>query len=292
MAEMKRGRSQFCFDLGVALQERRDFEKALAWFNQAIELHPEIQWAHLRRGDAYVGLGQYDRAIADFDIAFTHLPERFIACRNRGKVYAILKQYDKALENYEQCFTKNPTDSRTWEPYLVLQLKVHGVEQYRTSCQKLVVQTADVTDPETANLVARACVIASKAVGDFQPCVALARRAVDQAPNNPEFRHTLGTTLYRAGDYDGAVQSLDEAIRLRRNDGRWCDWLFLAMAHHHLGHSDDAQRWLEKVDKLMKEDAASRAKRAEEIGLSLWYHQLELELLHAEAEEIIKPKKQ
>jgi hypothetical protein len=41
----------------------------------------------------------------------------------------------------------------------------------------------------------------------------------------------------------------------------------------------------------MKENAATRAKRAEEIGLFPWYHQLELELLHAEAESIIKPKK-
>jgi Flp pilus assembly protein TadD len=120
----------------------------------------------------------------------------------------------------------------------------------------------------------------------------IVRRVSDLIEHNPEFRHTLGTILYRAGDYDGAVQNLNEAIRLRRNDGLWYDWLFLAMAHPRLGHSDDAQRWLEKVDKLMKEDAASKAKRAEEIGLSSWYHQLELELLHAEAEEIIKPKKQ
>jgi uncharacterized protein HemY len=134
--------------------------------------------------------------------------------------------------------------------------------------------------------------LAPKAVDDFQPCIRLAQRAVEQDPDNPDFHRALGAILYRAGDYDAAINALAEAIRQRGDKGSWQDWLFLAMAHHQLGHSDDAKKWLEKADKLMKEDAATKAKRAEEIGPSFWYHQLELELLHAEAESIIKQEKE
>jgi hypothetical protein len=54
------------------------------------------------------------------------------------------------------------------------------------------------------------------------------------------------------------------------------DWAFLAMAHHRLGHRDEARRWLEKL-----QDRPSVADSAD------FWNELEVRLLRSEAEAVV-----
>jgi tetratricopeptide (TPR) repeat protein len=56
----------------------------------------------------------------------------------------------------------------------------------------------------------------------------------------------LGAALYRAGRYDEAIRGLEETIRLRGGQGHSSDWSLLAMAHHRLGHREEARRCLDR----------------------------------------------
>jgi tetratricopeptide (TPR) repeat protein len=58
--------------------------------------------------------------------------------------------------------------------------------------------------------------------------------------------NTLGAALYRAGRYDEAIRRLEEAIQARGGEHPG-DWPFLALAHHRLGHRDEARRWLDRL---------------------------------------------
>ncbi len=46
--------------------------------------------------------------------------------------------------------------------------------------------------------------------------------------------------MYRSGRFE-------EGIRLRGGGSVPADWPFLAMAHHRLGHRDEARRWLDRL---------------------------------------------
>jgi len=86
----------------------------------------------------------------------------------------------------------------------------------------------------------------SSRLHDPARALGLASAAVAKAPRQGEFWNTLGVARYRSGDSAGAVEALGESTRLRRGGDAY-DWCFLAMAHHRLGHADDARRWLAEI---------------------------------------------
>ena len=87
---------------------------------------------------------------------------------------------------------------------------------------------------------------------DAARAVALARRAVELAPEQGGSWNTLGVALYRTGDDRSAVGALDKSMSLRRG-GDPFDWLFLAMAHRQLGNLPEARRWYEQSLKWLEQ---------------------------------------
>ena len=87
---------------------------------------------------------------------------------------------------------------------------------------------------------------------------------------------TLGAALYRAGRFAEAIRSLEESHQNRSDDGDPRGFAFLAMAHHRLGHRDEAQRWLDKL-------AASQPKE----GADFSWDDVEVRILRREAESVI-----
>jgi len=100
--------------------------------------------------------------------------------------------------------------------------------------------------------------------------VEFAQKAVALDPERAEFRTTLGFARYRAGDYTGAIEALDESIRSRGNGDAY-DWLFLAMAHERLGRHERARGYFDRAVARMEDerstDEALRGLRKEAEGL-------------------------
>jgi hypothetical protein len=87
---------------------------------------------------------------------------------------------------------------------------------------------------------------------------------------------TLGAALYRAGRFEEAIRRLNEGFQTRGSGSLPRGFAFLALAHHRLGHRDEAQRWL---DKLI-------ASRATETSSSSW-DDMPIGILSREAEALI-----
>ena len=98
--------------------------------------------------------------------------------------------------------------------------------------------------------------------------------------DEPGQRHvvlnTLGAALYRAGRFELAISRLNDAIHARSGLEDPLDWPFLAMAHHRLGHRDEAGRWLDRFH--------SRQAKANKPD---FWNELEIRLLRIEAESVV-----
>jgi serine/threonine protein kinase len=96
--------------------------------------------------------------------------------------------------------------------------------------------------------------------------VDLASQAVKLAPQEGDFRNTLGVAYYRLGDFPATVETLGQSVQLR-NGGDPSDWFFLAMAHWKLGHQEQARKWYDKsvlwVEKNNPNDVETRRLQAE-----------------------------
>jgi tetratricopeptide (TPR) repeat protein len=104
-------------------------------------------------------------------------------------------------------------------------------------------------------------------IRDPKRAVELARKAVDRAPNESNFWNTLGVALYRAGDWKGAIDALDESETLAPDKYLHSNGFFLAMAEWQLGHKDEARAWYERtiagMDKRGLKDNGPQSPRAE-----------------------------
>src|SRR5262249_50938537 len=103
-------------------------------------------------------------------------------------------------------------------------------------------------------------------IRDPERAVALAKKAVELAPDVGTYWNTLGAAHYRAGDWKAAIAALNKSMELR-NGGDAFDWFFLAMTHWQLGAKDEARQWygraVERMDKNAKDNDELRRFRRE-----------------------------
>ena len=89
--------------------EKGQWNKAIAEYNEAIELDPKYADAYFNRGNAYFNKGQYDQAIADYTEAIEINPRLAEAYANRGLAYAQGKgQFDQAISDFNKAIGINP----------------------------------------------------------------------------------------------------------------------------------------------------------------------------------------
>jgi tetratricopeptide (TPR) repeat protein len=146
-----------------------------------------------------------------------------------------------------------------------------------TACSVIVQRYGQSTSPEEANTVGDCCAVGPAALAEFQPAIRAARLAVEDSPEKCNWHNTLGAILYRAKQNAAAIEELKESVRLNPVGGSSFDFLFLAMAHHRLGKGIEARSWLDKA-------AQAHAKQSP----TFWTDRLEWQLLHREAEALLK----
>jgi tetratricopeptide (TPR) repeat protein len=82
-------------------------------------------------------------------------------------------------------------------------------------------------------------------IWDPARAVALARKATAAQPRASSYWHTLGTALYRAGDWPEAIEALRKSNELGAKEGLGFNGYFLAMAHHRRGETLPARIWFD-----------------------------------------------
>src|SRR5262249_9556327 len=74
----------FHFDRGVAYKNKKDFDQALADYNEAIRLDSNYANAYLNRGVLLANKSEIDRAMPDFEAAIRLDPNEKLAFVNRA----------------------------------------------------------------------------------------------------------------------------------------------------------------------------------------------------------------
>jgi tetratricopeptide (TPR) repeat protein len=143
------------------------------------------------------------------------------------------------------------------------------IDGYRKASARLLNDFGQSKDVNVANAVAWTCTLAPEAVNDREAVVRCAQAVGKTATKDSDkhsFLQTLGAATYRANRFNQAIDYLNEAMKALPEPGVQqdvdtdgddppvpsprgdaLDWLFLAMAHHRLGHGEEARTWLEQA---------------------------------------------
>src|SRR5262249_9211956 len=119
------------------------------------------------------------------------------------------------------------------------------VAGYRRACAEMVSRRKDTWYFGASALLAEMCSFGPDAVDDLWQLVPLAERAAPDDSPRLLYLVALGGGLSRARRFALAVPCLEPA----RDDSQSVPvaWIYLAMAHHRLGHADEEKKWRDKA---------------------------------------------
>jgi tetratricopeptide (TPR) repeat protein len=237
-----------------------------------IAADPESWMLLGRRARAYAQLGRWQEAVADASKAIALRPEQDQLWKLdglwllRGNAHAELGRWQQAAADLTRAIEQDAGKPNLQIDLTFVHLAEGDFSRYRGACTRLLRDFGQSKDVNVANAVAWTCTLAPDAVEDREAVVRCARSAVKPMPKDPDKLRSLqilGAATYRAGRFQEAIDHLNDALKALTEPGGpglgidpkaaggvssgpapggdAPDWLFLAMAHHRLGHSGSPQ---------------------------------------------------
>ena len=96
------------YNRALEWRAKREDDKALADYGEAIRINPRYALAYNNRGNIYRANGEYDRAIADFDAALRINPKYAFAHNNLGMALFGKGELDRALASFDRAIRLDP----------------------------------------------------------------------------------------------------------------------------------------------------------------------------------------
>ncbi len=230
-------------------------------------------------------LGEIAQARADVSEAIEIRPDHSYAWLTRGEFYAKLGLWDLAGADYQRGYQLRAPESISLLSQQAAFCFYCGDEAgYRGACERLAART-ETLDQRSCDEISRACLLAKQSVLDPEQLIRIAERAVSLTRRSVEVAN-LGVAHYRAEQYERAIDRLHEARAARtRTNYVWTDSV-LAMAHHRLGQSELARKYLDSATESLVHDIHSPGLRF----ASIWWYNLLAELYYREATLLIEGK--
>lgn len=110
--------------------EIKEYQKALADLDKAVQLKPDFYFAYWRRGIAYTRLEAYDKAVEDLTQTLKLNPKFAGAYCDRGDAYMRLNQVKLAFKDYEKGIQLSPG---TTFPYNYRAMAYVQLENYKAA---------------------------------------------------------------------------------------------------------------------------------------------------------------
>jgi hypothetical protein len=100
--------------------------------------------------------------------------------------------------------------------------------------------------PPLEESVLRACVLAPGGVPDASEVVRQAKDGLEDERMFGRLPFVFALAHGRAGKWQEFLAQVPESVVPGATEG-WQWWPVLALAHHHLGHAEEARRWLDRA---------------------------------------------
>jgi tetratricopeptide (TPR) repeat protein len=89
----------------------KDYDSAVADFNEAVRINPNDASVYFYRGNAYINKNDYSNAIVDYSLAIKINPNDASSYNNRGCAYEAIGDKQRALTDYQSAAQLNPNET-------------------------------------------------------------------------------------------------------------------------------------------------------------------------------------
>ena len=217
----------FHTDRGLALLGLKRMDEALASFNQALQLEPNVADRHYNCGVTLKALDRLDDALASYDQAIRLNPGFASAYNNRGLILHALKRFDEALASFERALALNPAYAGGHFNLGNVQLALQRFDEARASFERALAINPEYAEAHNNRGNAlRKLKHLDAALGSYD-------RAIQLQPDLVEAHINRGVVLGEMGRYPAALESLARAIAIKPDDA--LAYKTLADIHHQHG---------------------------------------------------------
>ena len=183
------GRGNVFFDL-------KHYDEALAAYDKALALKPDLENAWVGRGNVFYELKRYDEALAAYDKALALKPDLDEAWLGRGNVFYELKRYDEAFAAYDKTLARKPDFGKAWLGRGNVFYELKRYDEAFAAYDKALALKSDL---EGAWL-GRANIFSEQ--GHIHEAIACCNRAIALKPNFAEAFYVKSLCLLLLGDFE------------------------------------------------------------------------------------------
>ena len=193
--------------VGLAYQAQNQPEKALAWFQKAVDLDPDYDEAYSNVGGILVNLGRVADAVPYLERAIAINPESHVAFSNLGSAMKRLNRLDEAIACYRKSISLYP-DYETAHNNLGAVLTEKGDFEGAVGHLQRAIQINPNYHEPYSNLG-----LAMMQEGRIKEAIACYRKALALKPDYATAHFNLGTACFQIGDLKCARRHLEQAAR-------------------------------------------------------------------------------
>jgi tetratricopeptide (TPR) repeat protein len=195
---------------GFAYNMLREYQQAIADFNQAIELDSNYARAYASRGRIYRTIGEYELAINDYNRALELRPNYAWAYAGRGQTNSLRNEYIQSINDLNRAIEIDPNYAWAYLLRGYTHLWLKDMEKARMD----FIQSVEL-GPKN---VERRWMVAWTGMGTERPEDGIIERLEAIASVDPENRWALvcrGVALWLNRNFEETLTLLDQAITLR-----------------------------------------------------------------------------
>jgi serine/threonine protein kinase/WD40 repeat protein/Flp pilus assembly protein TadD len=216
--------------------------------------------ARLRRAIAAAHLNAWAVALEDADIFLRNQPERIDVHFLRARALHELDRHAEAIAEFNRL-----------EPRLTQSVRLHlhraksydalGDLEHAAADRRQAVDLAR-KDPTTVNYLSWTFLTNHSTYRHPVEALELARLLIETAPDNSDYRNTLGVAEYRNGLYAQALRSFQKSLEKTKSEAH--DLFFMAMCYRRLGDRRNASNCMNRALKWCRDNSdLEPAERAE-----------------------------
>lgn len=197
-------------NLGNFLKACDDLHQAKEIYQRVLKLDPACFPAQYNLGNVEAALGFPEEALNAYKKAIV-LNDSYADCHyNMGMELSRLENHEEALKAYSRAVELDPSHGDA--------LTQKGTSLYRLGrLEEAVLAYENAADAVPGPSVHNNLGVVLTSLGRSQDAVVALNKAVQEAPDELDFRSNLGTAQIAAGDLDGALMSLRQVLKKDSN---------------------------------------------------------------------------
>lgn len=197
---------------GENLLKQGDRQKAIGYFNKALQLNPKVAETYYQRANSHYKQGSLQLAIADYNNAIKVNPDYINAYYNRGLVKYELGKLPQAIADFSQVIEAQPSDP---DAYYQRGLAYYDSKKYQEAIADY--NTVIKLAPDLPSAYINRGLV-KMTMGDRSGSLADYTEAIKLDPADAQTYYERGRVRFYLGDYQGAVEDYSQAISLKPDD--------------------------------------------------------------------------